>query len=177
MTEMGGGLYWNYETCAPPEPDQGDPCEPLDEAACGLTEDCEFDAAVCRKAAGLTEAQEIADCSTVLTDNMGPSECRCLGTNGQERLEKDGGGRAIVKVTMPNGDVVDYPYDYGNMCVIHAEPGISGCSDALGRLGREEFCSKKWCYVDPCSCKNFAIAKSEYFPGTDTFFSYAVHIK
>jgi hypothetical protein len=169
-TVTGGGIYWNYETCAPPEPVESDPCEELDKAACDSTDGCEFDAAVCRKTAGLTEAQEIADCTTVLTDKMGPSECRCLGNHGQTRLEVVAGGEAIVKATV-NGAVVDYAYDYGNMCVVHEEPGEPGCDDSSSA---PSWCSKKWCYVDPCTCKNFAIAPSDYFPGTDTFFSYAV---
>merc|ERR1719160_1803637 len=46
------------------------------------------------------------------------------------------------------------------------------CAD--GAANPPDWCSKKWCYVDPCTCKGFATAASDYFPGTDTFFSYAV---
>lgn len=58
---------------------------------------------------------------------------------------------------------------YGTMCSAHAEPKQDKCynsqEEPLALADQADWCSKSWCYVDPCHCDQDDVVKSTAFPG------------
>jgi len=97
-------------------------------------------------------------------DNLyGNPDCPCIG------VDKLGGH---VTGTMSDGKKVSYPADLGAHCEAWDAKITPGCPG-------KSWCEEKWCYVDPCTCKNVAVlpkpsnylAKAEY-QGRPLHFSY-----
>jgi len=94
----------------------------------------------------------------------GHEDCRCIGINELE-------GETIA--TLKDGSKVAYPADLGGQCSawdLDRHPSCPGAS----------WCKQKWCYVDPCKCKNVGVApkvsvylKDAQYQGKPVHFSYA----
>jgi len=93
----------------------------------------------------------------------GSPDCQCIGID-----ELDGG--TTVKLA---GEKVSYPADLGARCEAWDAKNHPDCPG-------KSWCKQKWCYVDPCKCKNLlALPKpATYLPdaryqGKPVHFSYA----
>jgi len=97
--------------------------------------------------------------------SYGSSKCPCVGFD-------EVGGTTEVTV---GGQQVDYPADLGASCQAWDEKRAPG--DCTG-LNPASWCSKQWCYVDPCNCDIPDIPKiSAYLPdskyqGKPVYYSY-----
>lgn len=101
--------------------------------------------------------------------DVGTTGCRCIG------VEKSNG----TKNAAINGTVVKFPADVGGRCKAWDE----GVHPACIADSPPEWCGKKWCNVDPCSCSLDTLPQtrgsSSYFADGNfqgkkpLFFSYA----
>ena len=65
------------------------------------------------------------------------------------------------------------PDTYGGTCSgWDADPMSSGFSGGWGCPA--DWCSDKWCYVDPCECSDYAIGETFMFSGVSLYFSYGL---
>jgi len=94
----------------------------------------------------------------------GSDDCRCVGIDEIE-------GETVI--ALKKHGKVSYPADLGASCQAWDAETHPGCPG-------ESWCKQKWCYVDPCKCKNVAdLPKpSAYLPdakyqGKPVHFSYA----
>jgi hypothetical protein len=97
---------------------------------------------------------------------IGQEECRCIGFSGID---------GTTRVNL-NGAYFDYPAQLGGFCQAWDSARHPSCltEDA------PEWCNHKWCFVDPCSCRNLTVPpkKSLYLPdvtfqGKPLFISYS----
>jgi len=81
----------------------------------------------------------------------GSSDCQCIGI---DELEGD------TTATLKDGSKVAYPADLGARCEAWDANKHPKCPG-------ESWCEQKWCYVDPCKCKNIPVLPkpSVYIPG------------
>jgi len=93
----------------------------------------------------------------------GHEDCQCIGIDNLE-------GTTVA--TLKDGSKVDYPADLGGRCSAWDLDKHPSCPDA-------PWCKQKWCYVDPCKCKNVGVLPkpSVYLPdakyqGKPVHFSY-----
>jgi len=95
----------------------------------------------------------------------GEEDCRCVGIGPQP---------GTTKVNIKD-KMVDFPADTGATCTAWEQDNHPDCQgdDA------PDWCSKAWCYVDPCKCKLAVSPKtSSYLPegnyqGKPVYYSYA----
>jgi len=80
-----------------------------------------------------------------------------------------------------------YPKDYGATCKVHKEPGSYHCSKVEGKthawdknstgynqnLDSADWCTTKWCYVNPCECNEKDFMVSSWFQPARLYYSYA----
>jgi len=97
-------------------------------------------------------------------DQHGSEDCRCVGIDEIE-------GETVV--ALEKHGKVSFPADLGGRCEAWDAEVHPGCPG-------ESWCAQKWCYVDPCKCKNVAALPkpSAYLPdakyqGKPVHFSYA----
>ena len=65
------------------------------------------------------------------------------------------------------------PDTYGGTCSgWDADAMSSGFSGGWGCPA--DWCSDKWCYVDPCECSDYAIGETFMFSGVSLYFSYGL---
>jgi hypothetical protein len=114
------------------------------------------DAAVVHKSMGLLHVSRVG--------HYGSPDCPCVGVD-----EIEGSTTASLK----DGSKVSYPADLGAHCKAWDADNHPKCPD-------ESWCESKWCYVDPCNCKNVKVLPkpSIYLPGAKyqgkpVYFSYA----
>jgi len=171
-TASGKRLFYSYAACGSTDAYSSAKCPSLAETACTASDECTWAADACGVAtAKVTTARTAANCSAVDWGSFG-SQCMCLGTNKQERMDDNGFAKVMV-----NKEAIDpkkYDAGYGAVCQAHAEPGAADCKKATP----EAWCSSKWCYVDPCKCNgptDFGL--SDYFTTTvdnnSLYYSYA----
>jgi len=97
--------------------------------------------------------------------SYGSSKCPCVG------IDEVGGTTEVTA----GGQKVDYPADLGARCQAWDEKRAPG--DCTG-ANPASWCSKQWCYVDPCNCDIPDIPKiSAYLPdakyqGKPVYYSY-----
>jgi len=102
---------------------------------------------------------------TVDAAKWGQEDCRCVGISGQE---------GTTKVDI-KGKPVKFPADTGAHCNAWEEKNHPECKGA----DAPKWCTQKWCYVDPCSCKQAISPKtSSYLPdanfqGRPVYYSYS----
>merc|ERR1719223_1631799 len=95
----------------------------------------------------------------------GEEDCRCVGVGPQP---------GTTKVNI-GGKMVDFPASTGSTCTAWEKDNHPDCQ------GKDapDWCSKAWCYVDPCKCKLATPPKtSSYLPdgnyqGKPVYYSYA----
>lgn len=96
----------------------------------------------------------------------GKSECKCIGIDGED---------GFVRFTV-SGTPLTFPASTGATCSawdFASNPTCAGNSTEI-----PEWCAKKWCFVDPCSCSTAVPPKlSTYLPfasirGRPVYFSY-----
>jgi hypothetical protein len=83
---------------------------------------------------------------------LGQDECKCIGIQ-----------HSTGSVESSVADGLVYPANVGASCKAWdlAAKGHPDCNDD----GMKDWCSAKWCYVDPCSCTlNIAPTHSHYLP-------------
>eukprot|EP00931_Biecheleriopsis_adriatica_P021251 TRINITY_DN1394_c0_g1_i6.p1 TRINITY_DN1394_c0_g1~~TRINITY_DN1394_c0_g1_i6.p1 ORF type:complete len:624 (+),score=112.37 TRINITY_DN1394_c0_g1_i6:925-2796(+) len=96
----------------------------------------------------------------------GKAECRCIGIGGQS---------GSTNVTI-NKTQVAYPADTGTECKTWDLINHPACSGNKTEI--PDWCEKRWCYVDPCSCSLDTPPKiSSYLPeatfsGRTIYYSY-----
>jgi len=80
-----------------------------------------------------------ASISTWDSAKLGNEDCKCIGVmlNGS------------VPVPVGN-DTVMYPAEIGSRCAAWEQDRYPGC---VGVDDPPDWCTQKWCYVDPCKCK------------------------
>jgi len=105
-------------------------------------------------------------CAVEVDDaKWGADNCRCVGIGPQP---------GSTKVTIKDKQV-DFPADVGSTCTAWEEDNHPECAGEKPPA----WCSQKWCYVDPCSCKLPTPPKtSSYVPdanyqGKPVYYSYA----
>jgi len=96
----------------------------------------------------------------------GSPGCPCVGVD-----ELDGETIATLK----GGKKASYPADLGARCEAWDDDDHPSCAK-----GGKSWCKSKWCYVDPCNCKDIKVMPkpSNYLPGAKyhgrpVHFSYA----
>jgi hypothetical protein len=95
----------------------------------------------------------------------GAANCRCVGIGPQP-------GSTNVSI---KGEQVPFPADVGATCTAWEKDNHPECDGDKA----PDWCSQKWCYVDPCSCKLPTPPKtSSYVPeanyqGKPVYYSYA----
>ena len=111
----GNRLFFSYEVCGAANAYTSESCAAeLTEGTCVANSKCAWSADACAASVDQqTTARTAAGCDALLDDNMGPSQCRCIGSNHQPRL--DAFGTAHVVTTKPDFEHL-YAYDYGAMC-------------------------------------------------------------
>jgi len=94
-------------------------------------------------------------------------DCRCIGIDELE-------GETIA--TLKDGSKVPYPADLGGRCEAWDLKKHPKCEESSS----EPWCKQKWCYVDPCKCKNVGslpkpsiYLKGAQYKGKPVHFSYA----
>jgi len=97
----------------------------------------------------------------------GHEGCRCIGIDGLE-------GETVA--TLKDGAKVPYPADLGGRCEAWDLKQHPECKDGSSA----PWCKQKWCYVDPCKCKNVGVLpkpsiyiKGAQYKGKPVHFSYA----
>merc|ERR1719162_1457980 len=70
-------------------------------------------------------------------ETMGNDACKCIGINLN--------GSFPLKV---ENDTVEYPAKAGSYCEAWDDNRYPGCESYKS----PDWCSSKWCYVDPCTC-------------------------
>lgn len=99
--------------------------------------------------------------------DWGKDECKCIGVHGES-------GDTLVTIGEKE---VEFPADTGTMCRawdLDNNPSCSGNGTEIPR-----WCSKKWCYVDPCSCSLASPPKTSSYlshssvDGRAIFYSYS----
>jgi len=99
------------------------------------------------------------------SDDYGEGKCTCIGIDGRKGFIE----------AVAGGKTAKYPADTGACC----EKWDEGKHPACVGASPPGWCSKKWCYVDPCSCSLSTPPKaSDLFPkasyhGRPLYFSYA----
>mmetsp|Transcript_29272 Transcript_29272/g.53955 ORF Transcript_29272/g.53955 Transcript_29272/m.53955 type:complete len:520 (+) Transcript_29272:85-1644(+) len=150
FTFRGKTAFWSYATCG-----SGDSFSADDPNACvrqpsrdlcRALPDCAWDNTRCL-------GQElVATCGTVRKHEevhqrlekrrsgmlYGLSTCRCIG------IDRKG----YLNLSMA-GNVSQYPATVGSKCSAWDNMTYAACKQDTP----PEWCSKKWCYVDPCSCQ------------------------
>ncbi|CAK9027143.1 unnamed protein product [Durusdinium trenchii] len=102
---------------------------------------------------------------TVDEKKWGDEKCRCIGYDGAP-------GSANVTI---NGSEIPYPAETGGSCDAWDAKRHPDCQGSKAAA----WCSKAWCYVDPCECQLAVPPKtSSYLPsgkanGKPVYFSYA----
>lgn len=96
--------------------------------------------------------------------NYGASGCPCIGINEVE-------GETIA--SLKSGKKVPYPADIGARCDAWDADHHADCPG-------ESWCKSKWCYVDPCNCKDLdilpkpsVVLPEAKYQGKPLHFSYA----
>jgi len=107
----------------------------------------------------------------ITTTKYGDRQCPCMAF---EHVE----GYVNVSIAEVD-DPVQFPADFGSICQAWDDDRIPQCRDG-GIPGKgQEFCGKKWCFVDPCECHlHRRPQESSYLPsavinGKPVFVSYA----
>lgn len=95
------------------------------------------------------------DTWTVGAPDVGQQGCRCIGLDGMP-------GVMDVKI---DGSTVQYPAEMGGTCQAWDAVNHPTCMGP----DKADWCTKKWCYVDPCACNAAAPPKSAQFLGDATF--------
>jgi len=163
-TASGKRIFYSYEACGSLDAFSAAKCPPLLKTACtaAANDECAWSesANACTVATGrLATARAAGGCSTLIMSTWG-SQCMCMGSNKQERV--DDNGTAVVMVNKASIDPKKYAADYGGTCKIHQEPGNEDCQSY-----NKSWCFLTWCYVDPCRCNgptDFGL--SDYFTST-----------
>jgi len=120
----------------------------------------------CEAALRKTLKQQVKLHQMKLKNNYGNKDCQCVGIDELE-------GATIA--TLKDGSKPEYPADLGARCSAWDQNKHPKCEgdDA------PDWCSQKWCYVDPCKCDISVLPKpSIYLPdakyqGKPVHFSYA----
>jgi len=98
-------------------------------------------------------------------------ECKCTGMAGAE-------GTTFPEGSKQNGTAITYHADAGSSCKAW-DDSVAASAGTCGGEGAPKWCTKKWCFVDPCSCGIKPPPKrSSYFPnarknGRPVYYSYA----
>lgn len=102
----------------------------------------------------------------VSAEREGKADCRCVGIDGLT---------GTINVTVWDQQV-PFPADTGASCKVWDLESNPLCTGSDAEL--PDWCTKKWCFVDPCSC-SLAVppARSKYLPyasigGKSIFYSY-----
>lgn len=170
-TYQGKPLYYSYATCGSEDrwtaTNHDTACvNQKSEAACSSLSKCSWDqkGSTC----GGREAKGV--CSAPVNEMVaGKSSCRCIGISGRK-------GNLSV---MLQGQNIQYPVDIGSQCQAWEMRSHSACKGDPSTI--PEWCSQKWCYVDPCDCnlengpppKTSQGLATAMFQGKPIFYSYA----
>lgn len=140
LTWQGKAAFWSYETCASTDKhsghDQKACVNKQGPRLCELTDGCAFD-----KKKNLCMGKELVeDCQHMdknSKDVFGNKQCRCIGfsSDGYYNLTKGNQSRT-------------YPSSMGSNCSAWDDSFDPNCKTD----NPPDWCKKKWCYVDPCSC-------------------------
>jgi hypothetical protein len=167
-TFQGKPLYYSYATCdavdtftkeeateACVNQDSADKCNALTKCAWAPTNECLGKELVGKCPSHQLKIQEF---------DVGAPGCQCVGIAGVK-------GETDVE---HEGSFLKYPADLGGHCQAwdaKVHPDCEGDSPA-------EWCGKKWCYVDPCTCNQpkspilGTYMKGANFQGKPLYYSY-----
>jgi hypothetical protein len=105
--------------------------------------------------------------TTAAAGRYGSPDCPCIGLDALE------GETAVTVKHEKKSVVLDFPADLGAHCETWDVDKHPACPKAA-------WCKQKWCYVDPCKCKNVAALPkpSDYlkegkYQGKPVYYSYA----
>jgi hypothetical protein len=145
VTVKFGGVpaYWSYATCGSvdtwSEKMNAKSCAAqTTSAACSAVTDCVWNGEVCRgKEAGQACAKIEAQDPAV----YGQEDCRCIGIDGRHP------GKAFLYIN--DHEYTRYDVNVGSTCGAWEMESHPECQGAE----KPDWCSMKWCFVDPCKCK------------------------
>merc|ERR1719486_1492425 len=92
----------------------------------------------------------------------GKNECRCVGVNDLK-------GYFAVQINYRH---IQYPADLGASCAAWDQGTHPECKEGVP----PQWCTQKWCYVDPCSCNLEVLPKVTStdikYQGQPAYYSY-----
>jgi len=142
ITFQGAPAYWSYDTCGGKNSysaGQKKACvNQKEEKDCAELSKCAWDGSKClgKELVGACKAVGKLDEAV-----HGQDDCRCIG-----HASKHG----IAKMSINDTHVVDYSANVGGKCGAWEQEAHPACKVEGKKPG---WCSKKWCWVDPCKCK------------------------
>merc|ERR1719331_1734668 len=88
-TKSGDKLFYSYEVCGSANAYTSEACTATTtEAACTDNSKCSWASDACSASLDQQATARIAaTCDATLAGNLGPSQCRCLGSNGESRVD------------------------------------------------------------------------------------------
>lgn len=169
ITYQGNPAYWSYATCGGmdffSQEVEGACVNQKIAADCAKQSKCAWDGKQC---AGKEILETCKDSASKDAADFGEEDCRCVGLGGKEV------GKAFMHID--DERMVQYPADIGSTCKAW-EADVH--PDCMKEGDKPSWCSKKWCFVDPCKCKTKAPPKAvmpanKYmrFQGKTAYFSY-----
>ena len=165
----GVSLFYSYAVCGSSDDYNIVKCTAItDEVACNAEDECTYSSGSCQvDLAATMNALEEVRTSASCPPLYGNPACPCIQDNGQTIVDNT----VITDKAGFSGHA--YPFDYGEQCTAHAEPGVASCSDPFPPA----WCGSAWCYIDPCNCNDENVGLSDYFTttasGKPLYFSYA----
>jgi len=166
---QGKPLYYSYDTCGGSdqwsEENNDESCvAQTDQNSCEALSKCAYENSMCVK-------KELLDVCTSEkdTDVWGSNDCQCVGITNRT-------GFSIARAGADGENPVHYPPGVGSWCNAWEQyvdyPGCTGDNPP-------DWCSQKWCYVDPCQCNiaddpviTFSFPDAKY-QGKALFYSYS----
>lgn len=158
---QGGLAYWSYATCGSvdhySEDMNKDGCvSQKTEALCIANSDCAWNGEMC----GGKDAMNSCKAKDTSDQLYGQEDCRCIGIDGRNP------GKAFLYVN--DEDVAEYSINVGARCEAWEHDAHPAC--LKDGAEKPEWCSMKWCFVDPCKCKTKMPPKAAAGPNKDMMF-------
>jgi hypothetical protein len=140
---QGHAAFWSYDTCGNFDFFSADTSKEScasrkDSGACSQKPDCGWDGKQC------LDKEALATCEKKQSLNAGvygKEDCRCVGFSGHQN------GAAVMYIN--DNEQVAYPPDVGGTCGAWESTAHPDCKKDGAK---PQFCSQKWCFVDPCKC-------------------------
>lgn len=167
---QGKPIFYSYETCGSTDsftPEYYDTAcvNQRTQSSCLALSKCSWSLSKGCVGAALSGAQ----CALVRQNDekiWGADQCKCIGLSGMN-------GSVVVQTLQ--GTAIPYPASLGSTCQAWHDGVHPAC---LSNGAKPGWCSKRWCFVDPCQCTSTVPRVANFLPeaafqGNSMYYSFS----